>query len=97
MSASFMASEILPRKSVGLQLSINQVRISSSRVGVDLQITPSLSYPMMFTAPLRTNKRAIAVPAAPAPLRTIFVSFKSFLTNRSALRRAARTTIAVPC
>ena len=51
----------------------------------------------MFLAPLATNNRAIAVPAAPAPLITIFAFAKSFLTNLSAFVSAARTTIAVPC
>ena len=97
ISASFIASEMFPRKSLGLQFLINQIRISSPSSGVDLQITPSLSKPIMFTAPLRTNNRAIAVPAAPAPLRTIFVSFRSFFTKRRAFRSAAKTTIAVPC
>ena len=51
----------------------------------------------MFLAPAKTSSRAIAVPAAPAPLNTIFVVAKSFLTNFNALRRAANTTTAVPC
>ena len=52
---------------------------------------------MMLLAPSKVNKRAIALPAAPTPLRTIFADFKSFLTNFKALRSAAKTTIAVPC
>ena len=51
----------------------------------------------MLLAPLRVSKRAIALPAAPTPLKTILTDFKSFLTNLSAFRRAARTTMAVPC
>ena len=51
---------------------------------------------MMFVAPSRVSKRAIAFPAAPTPLRTIFTELKSFLTSFRALRRAASTTIAVP-
>ena len=51
----------------------------------------------MLLAPLRVSKRAIALPAAPTPLNTIFTDFKSFLTSFKAFRRAASTTIAVPC
>ena len=51
----------------------------------------------MFLAPLATSKRAIAVPAAPAPLITILTVARSFFTNLRALVSAASTTIAVPC
>ena len=51
----------------------------------------------MFLAPRATSNLAIAVPAAPAPLITIFDLAKSFLTNLSAFVSAASTTIAVPC
>ena len=65
--------------------------------GESFEITPSLSNAMMLVAPLKTRRRAIAVPAAPAPLIMILTLDISFLTNFSALRRAARTTMAVPC
>ena len=52
---------------------------------------------MMFFAPLLTNRRATAVPAAPAPLITIFTVEISFFTNFNEFLRAASTTIAVPC
>ena len=58
---------------------------------------PSLSKAIIFEAPLLVNSRAIAVPAAPAPLITIVISFIFFLTSLSELVSAARTTIAVPC
>ena len=51
----------------------------------------------MFVAPLFTNSRATAVPAAPAPLMTIFTAEISFLTNLSEFLSAAKTTMAVPC
>ena len=52
---------------------------------------------MMFLAPSSTNKRETAFPAAPTPLKTIFTSDRFFFTNFNELRRAASTTIAVPC
>ena len=51
----------------------------------------------MFFAPLSVSSRAIALPAAPTPLKTILTEPRSFLTNLRAFRSAARTTIAVPC
>ena len=51
----------------------------------------------MFLAPFATNNLATAVPAAPTPLKTILLDFKSFLTSFNALVSAAKTTIAVPC
>ena len=51
----------------------------------------------MFLAPLSVSKRAIAFPAAPTPLKTIFTELRSFFTNFNAFLSAARTTIAVPC
>ena len=50
---------------------------------------------MRLFAPLLTNKRAIAVPAAPAPLITIFTEEISFLTSFNEFLSAASTTIAV--
>jgi hypothetical protein len=38
----------------------------------------------MLLAPLRVSNRAIALPAAPTPLKTIFTDFKSFSTSFNA-------------
>ena len=48
-------------------------------------------------APAVSSSRAMAEPAAPAPDRTIRTSGSDLPTTRSALVRAARTTMAVPC
>ena len=74
----------------------NHLRIGSSSP-LSSKTKPSLSKPIMFLAPFATNNFATAVPAAPTPLNTIFVDFKSFLTSFKAFVNAARTTIAVPC
>ena len=96
ISAPAIASWIEPLKLSLLEFSINQSRIASSDLE-SFEITPSLSKAMMLVAPLRTRRRAIAVPAAPAPLMMIFTFEISFLTSLSALRSAALTTMAVPC
>ena len=80
MSAPTIPSAILPTKSFGLQLSMNHCRIGSL-VTVPLLIEPLESKAIMFFAPLMLSKRAIAVPAAPAPLITILQSAMFFFTN----------------
>ena len=52
---------------------------------------------MMLLAPWACSNWTMACPAAPAPLTTIFTEVMSFPTTRSALIRAASTTMAVPC
>ena len=51
----------------------------------------------MFFIPASNNNFATAVPAAPAPLITIFKSDGFFFTIFNAFVSAASTTIAVPC
>ena len=95
-SASFMAACISPVKLFGLLLSMNHCCMESSDF-IALLTTPVRLYPIMFFAPLRVSNRAMAFPAAPTPLRTIFTSLKFLLTSFNELRSAAKTTIAVPC
>ncbi len=51
----------------------------------------------MSFAPSSSNNKAIACPAAPAPLKTILQSSNFLLTIFNALISAARVTTAVPC
>ncbi|CAB4703917.1 unannotated protein [freshwater metagenome] len=96
ISAPAKLSARVPVMLFGLQLSINHWRIGSV-VLVDLLITPFVSKATIFVAPLSMSKRAIAVPAAPAPLIIIRQSARFFFTSLSEFRSAASTTIAVPC
>ena len=59
--------------------------------------TPETSHTTTSLRPASTSSRRIAVPAAPAPAMTRRTSSIRLSTTRSALRRAASTTIAVPC
>ena len=80
----------------GEQFSTNHLRIGSSSP-LSSKINPSLPKPIIFLAPFAISNLATAVPAAPTPLNTILVDFKSFFTSFNAFVSAANTTIAVPC
>ena len=58
---------------------------------------PVRSHATMRDTPTRLSSRAMAMPAAPAPLIVTRIAVISLPTTRKALRSAARTTIAVPC
>ncbi len=68
--------------------------VKSERV---LERMPLESHIKIVLAPAFRSNRAIAIPAAPAPLITIRTSSIDFFTNFRALYKAARLTIAVPC
>ncbi len=70
----------------------------SSRAGEMIPpMSDAITLPPARPAPARSSRRRMAVPAAPAPLVTIRTEPSDLPTIRSALVRAARTTIAVPC
>ena len=58
---------------------------------------PLESQMTIFSAPALCSKRAIAIPAAPAPLITRATSDIALFTTLRALTKAAKVTIAVPC
>ena len=58
---------------------------------------PSRSHTSTDPTPAASSSVTIAVPAAPPPLTATRASPSDFDTQRSALRNAASTTIAVPC
>ncbi len=60
-------------------------------------MAPFRSHATMEPAPSASSSWMIAEPAAPTPETTIRTSPRFFSTTRSALVRAARVTIAVPC
>ena len=51
----------------------------------------------MVVAPDLINRLVVAIPAAPIPTITIFISSIFFSTTFNALSSAAKTTTAVPC
>ena len=58
---------------------------------------PRLSLITMSRAPSASSRRAIEMPAAPAPEKTMRTSSSRLPTRRRALVRPAATMIAVPC
>ena len=60
-------------------------------------MVPARSQPMMCLAPAFMRSLAVAMPEAPAPVKTIVTSSSFFLTTLSAFVSAASTTTAVPC
>ena len=58
---------------------------------------PRRSQTSTWPAPAAFSSRAMAFPAAPAPLMATRIFFISFPARVRALRRAASTTTAVPC
>ena len=58
---------------------------------------PILSHIIILPAPILCISFAIAIPAAPAPLKTTVQSSMFLFTTRSAFLTAAPTTTAVPC
>ena len=69
----------------------------SSRATLPGCTAPFRSQPTMFLAPCACSSLMMAVPAAPTPETTIRTCDRDFPVTRSAFRRAAATTIAVPC
>ena len=79
-----------------LVCSATQRRLSSSP-GRPTWTAPWSSHTITSAAPEASRSRSTAVPAAPAPAIVIRTEPSFLPTTRSALVRAARTTIAVPC
>ena len=58
---------------------------------------PLESHIKIVSAPALRSNRAMATPAAPAPLMTMRISAMDFWTSFKELNKAAKVTIAVPC
>ena len=61
------------------------------------QMIPLISHMITLPKPMLIRCLPIAIPAAPAPLMTIFNLPISFFVTFTAFNNAAATTIAVPC
>ena len=95
-SASFTTSSNEPFKWSGFEIEANSLWRSCNS-GSSSEIAPSISHTITFFAPAWIIFLAIAVPAEPPPLITIFTSSIVFSATFSALIKPAKTTIAVPC
>ena len=61
------------------------------------QMMPLMSHMTILPKPMEMSSLPMAMPAAPAPLMTIFICPICLPVTRMALSRAAATTMAVPC
>ena len=90
ISAPLTAPAKLPLASTA---NSNFCEVKSDRL---LEIIPFESHIQIVFAPALRNKRATAIPEAPAPLITILTSSRLLLTSLRAFKEAAKVTIAVP-
>ena len=95
-SAPFITSARVPFSPLGFVFS-ERALCASERLSMPSHIAPNLSHIIKFFSPSFIKCSPIAVPAAPAPLITHFISPILLPTSFNALSIAAATTIAVPC
>ena len=96
-SAPQIASSKVPCLLSGFTLAKSS-HCTRSRFPLSYKIPFELSTVIFFgLAPASRIRRAIAVPAAPAPFTTIFTSSNFFSATLSAPKSAANAAIAVPC